>query len=123
MHPGQVTPRLLIVDDHEGFRSIARSLLASEGFDVAGEVGDGESAVEAVEELHPDVVLLDVHLPGIDGFEVARRLAALDDAPAVVLTSTRGKGTYQDRLANCPVRGFIAKDNLSGASLTALLPE
>jgi len=58
-----LTPTLLIVDDHEGLRSFARALLGAEGFDVIGEVADGETAVVAVQALHPDVVLLDIELP------------------------------------------------------------
>ena len=67
--------RVLIVDDHPSFRASARKLLESEGYDVVGEAADGAGALEAAEQLHPDVVLLDVQLPDLDGFEVAKRLA------------------------------------------------
>src|ERR671914_2325747 len=81
---------VLIVDDHPSFRASARMLLESEGFDVVGEAEDGEGALVAVRELRPDVVLLDVQLPDIDGPEVAARLAGADGlCPAVVLTSSR----------------------------------
>ena len=70
-----VPSRVLIVDDHEGFRAAAHALLEAEGFVVVGEAGDGPGAVEAVGRLRPDVVLLDVQLPGIDGFGVAELLA------------------------------------------------
>ena len=96
-------------------------LLEAEGFDVIGEAQDGQSALSAVEELHPDIVLLDVQLPDIDGIEVAARLTANGSAPAVVLTSSRDLadlGTVRDR---CHVRGFIPKAELSGAALEALL--
>jgi DNA-binding NarL/FixJ family response regulator len=112
---------LLIVDDHAGFRSFARALLSSEGFDVAGEAVDGESALEAVERLHPDVVLLDVQLPGMDGFEIAYRLAGTPNAPRVVLTSSREASDYGSRLAQSPATGFLPKTELSGAALAALL--
>ena len=62
---------VLIVDDHPSFRATARVLLESEGFDVVGEAEDGSSALEAVAALHPQIVLLDVQLPDLDGFEVA----------------------------------------------------
>jgi CheY-like chemotaxis protein len=116
-----VTHKLLIVDDHDGFRSFARTLFAGDGFEVTGEAADGESALEAVSEQHPDVVLLDVQLPGIDGFEVAERLAASDDPPVVVMTSTREASDYGERLEHAPVVGFVPKQELSSAAMTALL--
>jgi len=114
-------PSLLIVDDHGDFRAVARELLADDGFDVTGEAADGEEALAFVAAQHPDVVLLDVQLPGMDGFEIARRIAELDDAPEVVLTSTRSARSYATRLADCPVRGFIPKQDVSGQRLSALL--
>jgi DNA-binding NarL/FixJ family response regulator len=116
-----MTRTLLIVDDHESFRSFARMLLSAEGFDVAGEAADGEAAVAEVERLHPDVVLLDIGLPRIDGFEVARRLAASADAPRVVLTSSREASDYGSQLANAPATGFIPKRELSGDALASLV--
>jgi DNA-binding NarL/FixJ family response regulator len=116
-----VKPTVLIVDDHSGFRSLARALLEAEGFDVVGEAADGGSALDAVDLLHPNIVLLDIQLPGIDGFEVAERLARRGDPPAVVLVSTRGVCSYQRRLARSPVRGFISKSDLSGNALSALV--
>jgi DNA-binding NarL/FixJ family response regulator len=118
-----MTRTVLIVDDHPSFRASARMLLEAEGFDVIGEAEDGESALEAVRTLHPDVVLLDVQLPGIDGIEVAARLTANGGGggPAIVLTSSRDLadlGPVRDR---CDVRGFIPKGELSGAALEALL--
>ena len=86
---------VLIVDDHEGFRAGARALLEAEGFEVLGEAGDGESAVEQARSLRPQVVLLDVQLPGIDGFAVAEQLAAEPSAPAVVLISSRGEAAFR----------------------------
>ena len=112
---------VLIVDDHAGFRSGARSLLEAEGFDVLGEAADGESAVEQARRLRPQVVLLDVQLPGMDGFAVAEQLAADPAAPAVVLISSRGRGAFRDRLEATPVRGFITKAEFSGECLSSLL--
>jgi DNA-binding NarL/FixJ family response regulator len=116
-----VSRSLLIVDDHEGFRAFARTLFNADGFEVAGEAADGESALDAVRDTHPDVVLLDVQLPGIDGFEVADRLAASPDPPAVVMTSTRTASDYGARLERAPVVGFVAKHELSGPAVSALL--
>ena len=110
---------VLIVDDHPSFRASARMLLESEGFDVVGEAEDGEGALIAVRELEPDVVLLDVQLPDIDGPEVAARVAAANGlSPAIVLTSSRD---LHDLGAIGGVRGFIPKSELSGAALEALL--
>ena len=112
---------LLIVDDHKAFRDLVGALLATQGFDVAGEAPDGESALALVELLRPDVVLLDVQLPGIDGFEVARNLSRRASPPRVVLTSTREEADYGERLRRAPVLGFIPKRELSGPVLAALL--
>jgi DNA-binding NarL/FixJ family response regulator len=114
---------LLIVDDHASFRGFARTMLASDGFDVTGEAEDGESALAAVQDLDPDVVLLDVQLPGIDGFEVARRLAEAARRPRVVLTSSRSASDYGTRLTDSPVDGFIPKQELSAAALANLVTE
>ena len=112
---------LLIVDDHEGFRASARALLEAEGFDVVGEAADGAEAIEAVALLRPEIVLLDIQLPGIDGLAVAEQLAAGPDAPAVVLTSSRDATAYGPRLGQSSARGFIPKSGLSGEALAALV--
>ena len=113
-------PTVLIVDDHDGFRSFARTMLEAEGFEVIGDAGDGESGIEAVERLLPAVVVLDIQLPGIDGFDVAERLAELDEPPAVILVSTRDAASLRRRLATTPARGFIRKDELSGPAVAEL---
>jgi CheY-like chemotaxis protein len=112
---------VLIVDDHEGFRIAARSLLEAEGFTIVGEAADGRDALTEVERLRPDVVLLDIQLPDIDGFTVADRLATTASAPEVVLISSRDAVTYGARLTNAAARGFLAKRELSGAALARLL--
>jgi len=116
-----VRPTVVIVDDDSGFRSLARAVLEDEGFDVVAEADDGASALAAVDLLHPRVVLLDIQLPGIDGFEVAERLAGAGDPPVVVLVSARGVSSYRRQLARSPARGFISKSELSGNALAALL--
>jgi DNA-binding NarL/FixJ family response regulator len=112
---------VLIVDDHAGFRSFARALLEAEGFDVVGEAEDGGSALAAIVRLRPHIVLLDIQLPDIDGFEVAERLAKAVDPPAVVLVSTRDISSYRRRLARSSARGFIPKSELSGNALSAIV--
>ena len=119
--PGQVT-RFLLVDDHRDFRRQARALLESEGICVVGEAGDGISAVDEAATLQPDVVILDIGLPDIDGFEVARRLAALETPPLVILISSREAATYGTRVALSRTAGFVRKDDLSAATLGALVP-
>jgi DNA-binding NarL/FixJ family response regulator len=115
-------PSVLIVDDHAAFRGAARALLEADGFPVVGEAADGASAVSAVRALRPDVVLLDIQLPDLNGFEVAERLAGEAGArPAVVFVSTRDASTFRSRLASNPSWRFIAKSDLSGEALAAAL--
>ncbi len=113
--------RVLIVDDHPSFRASARKLLESDGYEVVGEAADGEEALRAAARLRPDLVLLDVQLPDIDGFEVAVRLAELDDAPEVILTSSRDGADYGSCIEDSGARGFVPKAELSGAALSLLL--
>ena len=112
---------VLIVDDHEAFRQSASVMLEAEGFHVIGQAADGSEALAQAERLRPEVVLLDIQLPGADGFTVAERLAALADAPRVVLISSREANAYGHRLGEAPARGFIAKRELSGEALAALV--
>jgi CheY-like chemotaxis protein len=112
---------VLIVDDHRGFRGFARRMLEADGFTVVAEAGDGRSALAALKDQEPDVVLLDVMLPDIDGFAVAERLAELPTPPLVVLTSSREAADYGRRLEQSPAIGFIHKDDLSGTVLAALV--
>ena len=111
---------ILIVDDHAGFRVQARALLEADGFDVVGEAGDGPSGLQAARTLRPALVLLDIGLPDVEGFEVARELAVDGPPPFVVLTSSREATEYGPRLASSRVLGFIAKDELSGGAIRAL---
>jgi CheY-like chemotaxis protein len=108
--------RVLIVDDHDAFRAAARALLEAGGFQVVGEAADGASAIREVAKLRPDVVLLDIQLPDLDGFEVAERLAG--NGPAIVLTSSRSVTSFRRRLA-ATGWSFIPKSELSGEALAA----
>jgi DNA-binding NarL/FixJ family response regulator len=117
-----VPQTVLIVDDHAEFRALARALLEADGFEVLGEAADGESALAAVANLRPELVLLDIQLPDVDGFEIAATLAARIDPPSVVLTSSRSVSSYRRRLAKSPASGFISKGELSGEALAALVP-
>jgi DNA-binding NarL/FixJ family response regulator len=112
---------VLIVDDHPSFRAVARSVLETDGFAVIGTASDGESGVAATLRLAPDVVLLDVELPDIDGFEVAARLRRAGSAAAIVLASSRDGADFGSLVAESGARGFIAKAELSGDAIRALV--
>ena len=96
-------------------------LLEAEGYEVVGEAEDGHSALQAVQELHPDVVLLDVQLPDIDGFDVAARLTGGDNGPVVILVSSRDSSDFGPLVTRSGARGFVPKAELSGDRLYALL--
>jgi DNA-binding NarL/FixJ family response regulator len=113
-------PTVLIVDDHPSFRATARLLLEGDGFEVVGEAADGTSALRLATEAEPEVVLLDVNLPDLDGFTVARRLTA-EGGPDVVLCSSRDARDFGDLIASSGARGFVAKADLSGAAVRELL--
>jgi DNA-binding NarL/FixJ family response regulator len=116
-----MAPTVLIVDDHPSFRSSARVLLEAEGFDVVGEAPDGATAVAEARRLSPEVVLLDVQLPDMDGFAVAQRLTANGHGPAVILVSSREAAYYGPLVARSGACGFVPKGELSGARLQELL--
>jgi DNA-binding NarL/FixJ family response regulator len=116
-----VSRTVLIVDDHSDFRRTVRALLEADGFEVVGEAADGRSAIAEAERLRPRLVLLDIQLPDLDGFEVAARLGESGAPPTVVLTSSRTASSYRRRLAQSPGLGFIPKSELSGEALAALL--
>jgi DNA-binding NarL/FixJ family response regulator len=113
-------PSVLVVDDHPSFRASARALLESEGLEVVGEAADGMSALAEVERLRPEVVLLDIQLPDIDGFEVAARLSG-DAGPRVILVSSRDVGDFGGLVARSGFAGFIPKAELSGAAIAELI--
>lgn len=114
----------LVVDDHAGFRSQARRLLERAGYRVVGEAAGGESALAIASSVRPDVVLLDVQLPDMSGFDVAIRLvgeaASVSD---VVLVSSREAAAYGAQIERCGARGFIWKGDLTVATLRALVGE
>jgi len=112
---------VLIVDDHASFRSSARLLLEAEGYEVVGEADSGAAGLSAASELHPDVILLDVHLPDVDGFDVAARLATGDAAPRVVMTSSRDASDFGPLIQRSGAKGFVPKNELSGEALSELL--
>jgi DNA-binding NarL/FixJ family response regulator len=115
-----VAKRVLIVDDHQPFRAIARELLERAGYVIAGEAADAAEALAAAAADPPDAVLLDVQLPGRDGFSVATALTGAG-GPAVVLISSREAEDYGRQIEACGARGFIQKSRLSAAAFAALV--
>jgi DNA-binding NarL/FixJ family response regulator len=114
-----VRQSLLIVDDDARFRSTARALLEREGYDVVGEAATGTEAIALVGRHAPAIVLLDIRLPDVDGFEVAERLAELARPPVVVLISSRDRGDYGSLVDDSSAHAFLSKADLSGESLAA----
>jgi two-component system response regulator EvgA len=112
---------ILIIDDDPHFRTQARDVLETDGFVVVGEAVDGASGLDAARSLQPDFVLLDIGLPDVDGFEVARSLALEHPASLLVLTSSRDARAYGRRLTNGHALGFIPKEQISGAAILALV--
>lgn len=113
--------RVLVVDDHTPFRRLASRLLEEIGRVVVGEAGTGREALSESRRLKPDLVLLDIQLPDLDGLAVAASLSMEPEPPAVVLVSSRDAADYGPRLDRCGAIGFIAKADLSAESLMALL--
>jgi DNA-binding NarL/FixJ family response regulator len=121
-YPLNVAVRVLIVDDHPSFRATARAVLAADGFDVVGEAEDGAAALEAIERLRPDLVLLDVQLPDMDGFTIALEVDKMNGGqPAVVLTSSHDASDFGSIVSRCGAAGFVPKAELTGAALRAVL--
>jgi DNA-binding NarL/FixJ family response regulator len=112
---------VLIVDDHAPFRRLARALLSSEGYVVVGEAADGAEALEQAPRLRPEVALVDVHLPDVDGFVLTETLAGLPFPPRVVLVSSRDVACFSRRLEATSACGFLPKAELSGSALGALV--
>jgi DNA-binding NarL/FixJ family response regulator len=112
---------VLIVDDHPSFRAVARRLLEAEGYEVVGEAIDGRTALEEAARLQPDLVLLDVQLPDIDGLAVASELSGRPDPPLVILISSRDASDYGPAIDESGARGFVQKGDLSGEAIAALL--
>jgi len=112
---------VLIVDDHERFRTVARRALEVDGWDVVGEAADGLSGLAETERLVPDVLLLDVMLPDVSGLEIARRVRDAVPQTDVVLVSTHEEEDLAGLAVEHGARGFLPKADLSGDALDALL--
>ena len=111
---------VLLVDDHAGFRELARALLEEVGYSVVGEAADGVTALAACRRLHPDAVLLDVHLPDIDGFALAAALGLEQPPPRVVLTSAHEDERVGSLLRRSGALAFVPKAALANSQIGAL---
>lgn len=104
--------RVLIVDDQEPFRSASRMVVEmTDGFEVAGEAESGEEGVALAAELKPDLVLMDVYLPGIDGLEATRQITALDHPPRVLVMSTHESEDFAESAIAAGAIAFIPKSD------------
>jgi DNA-binding NarL/FixJ family response regulator len=117
----RLRPRIVIVDDDPSFLATVRLLLEAEGFAVVGEALNGVDGVAAVAELDPDLVLVDVNLPDIDGFEVVARLADGGRSPPVVLTSIRSAADFGDLIEKSGAHAFVSKAEISADALAEVL--
>ena len=113
--------QVLIVDDQLPFREASRMVVEmTDGFEVVGEAQNGPEAIELVSELKPDLVLMDVQMPGIDGIETTRRISALPDAPAVIVMSTHESGDYVGMAVAAGAIGFVPKSQFSFDTLAEM---
>ena len=112
---------MLIVDDNAPFRAVAKAVLELGGFRVTGHAETGEAALTIAGATRPDVVLLDIGLPDMDGFDVCRELATITPDTVVVFCSVRDVESYADAIARSAAVGFLAKAELSAAGLAALI--
>ena len=121
MSTERATLTVVIVDDHPSFRAVARMVLETDGFQVLATEVDGESGVIGTLRLEPDVVLLDVELPDIDGFAVAARLREAGSRAAIVLASSRDRSDFGSLVDESGARGFLTKAELTGDAIRKLV--
>jgi CheY-like chemotaxis protein len=116
----EVALTVLVVDDHDGFRARTRRLLERDRYRVV-EAADGAQAIAQADAERPDLVLLDVNLPDMTGFEVAAALRRTGGAARILLISTHPAHDYAGQIAGSGADGFIDKADLSAAAIAALL--
>jgi len=115
------TVRVLVVDDHESFRRVAAAVVeATDGFVVAGSVATAEESVTAAEVIQPDLVLMDINLPGMDGLDATRRLRSLPRPPVVILLSTYDEDEFGARAKECGAAAYVAKSAFGTERLTTV---
>src|SRR5262245_13045183 len=112
---------VLIVDDHPSFRTIARLVLDADGYEIVVGAAHGDEGVAESVRLRPDVILLDIGLPDMDGFEAATRMRDAGVASAIIFISTRDASDFGPLLNGSGALGFIAKSELSGDAVRVLV--
>jgi DNA-binding NarL/FixJ family response regulator len=120
-HTVRMARTVLVIDDHAGFRAIARTILEEAGYVVVAEAADGESGVAAAVRTTPDIAIVDVQLPDMDGFEVTRHLLEGGAGPAIVLVSTRDRSDFGSLVESSGANGFVPKAEISAESLAAVV--
>ncbi len=110
--------RVVLVDDNENFlETLSRYVKTFPKVEVAGKAGTGEEAVEMCRELKPDLVLMDVKMPGLNGFETARKLKLLDNPPRILLLSFNDNPEYRIESINSGADGYLAKSEINSGLL------
>ena len=118
---GAATVRVMVVDDQAVFRRVARAVVeATAGFEPVGDAASGAEALISADQLHPDLVLMDVQMPGMDGFEAARRLADCHPESVVVLLSLHDSDEFGPLVVSCGASAFLRKQDLAPAVLRHL---
>lgn len=116
--------RVLIVDDQAPFRQVARMVVEmTEGFEIVGEAETGEDSVVKARELNPDLIVMDVNLPGIDGTEATKRILGEIKTVVVLLVSTYERSEYEPRAAECGASAYIPKSEFGPDTLESAWAE
>lgn len=122
MAPVTSVASVLVVDDQPlARRAVSALVRASVGLELVGTAASGAEAIEHALRLRPDLVVMDVRMPGLDGIETTRRLVAVLPGTLVVLVSTERRADLPDDLQECGAAGFISKQELTGEALADLL--